>query len=178
MDYGAARSAVISLEPEPVIIPANAYKIPGVAGWCCSIACLECVVFGPGRCRSCGTKLGAMVKSYGKTEQEYRAGTKYCSNCCALDIPFGNGERLNAYLLRNYPKILKPDGSATAGKRCALGKKCLKYEDRKSGLVVGEGKYCSKGCADTSRAVANRAKSGFLASGTLLPRASEGGSRP
>jgi len=155
MDYGKARTAIISLEPEPVIVPAKGLKIPDVP-WCCSISCLECVVFGPGRCRSCGTRLGEKVRAFGKTTWEYHGGTVYCSKCSAREDPFGNGGRLKDYLRKNHPGLLKLEGTE---KRCARGRKCFRYEGRKPGLVVGDGKFCSKRCADGFRAVAQRGKS-------------------
>jgi hypothetical protein len=163
---------------DPTIRPAVGYKIPGVAGFCCSISCLECFVFGPGRCRSCGSKLGEEVKVYGKTEQEYRGGTRYCADCAGHPnaSPLGDGERLKTYLRRNHPGLFKLEGPAIAGKRCALGKKCLRYKDRKPGAVTVSNLYCSNLCADTSRAVAQRAKSPIIASETRINTGDEGGS--
>jgi hypothetical protein len=161
---GMPGHALRTVENWNLIVPAKGFKIPDVP-WCCSISCLECVVFGPGRCRSCGTKLGKFVETYGKTEQEYRGGTRYCLKCSASEVPFGNGERLKTYLRRNHPGLLKLESTE---KRCALGKKCFKYEGRKPGLVVGAGKYCSKMCADGFRAIAQRGKSPCFRNSSFL----------
>lgn len=164
---GMPGHALRTVEGAGIIEPAKGYKIAGLP-WCCSIACLECVVFGPGRCRLCGTALGTLIETYGRTEQQYRGGTRYCPDCSASDEPFGNGERLKAYLRRHNPGLLKLEGPPITGKRCALGKKCLRYEGRKPGAVTGSNLYCSSLCADTSRALAQRAKSPIIASETRM----------
>jgi hypothetical protein len=103
--YGQARSAGVK---DIVIHPAVAYKIPRIP-WCCSISCLECVLFGPGRCHECGMRLGEKTKSFGKTEYDYHAGMKYCGICSKRPHPDrAEGERLLAYLRKYEPSLIGP----------------------------------------------------------------------
>jgi hypothetical protein len=95
----------LSVSNELHVTPAVAYKIPGIP-WCCSIACLESVLFGPGRCKACGTRLGDKTRSFGKTEYDYRAGTKYCELCAKKPQTVTVGERLVSYLRKYHPSLL------------------------------------------------------------------------
>jgi hypothetical protein len=119
--YGQVRSIVflrqlhetqrrlgLTVSDELHVMPAVAYKIPGVS-WCCSVRCLECVLFGPGRCRECGTRLGEKMKSFGKVEYDYRAGLKFCELCAGKNHQeHGLGERLLAYLRKYEPSLVGP----------------------------------------------------------------------
>jgi hypothetical protein len=90
------------------VTPAVAYKISGIP-WCCSISCHECVLFGPGHCRECGTRLGEKTKSFGKVEYEYRAGMKFCDVCSQKKRQEHNlGERLLVYLRKYEPSLVGP----------------------------------------------------------------------
>lgn len=53
-------------------------------------------------------------------------------------------------------------------RRCALGKDCFKYENRKAGLVTGSSLFCSRACS-TSRKAKKQVPG-------LLPTAQESGS--
>jgi len=81
-------------------------KVPGITGSFCSILCVECRLFGPGRCRWCGTK----------------ADNRFCGDACrkrSEKVPFGNGVRLLAYLEANLPALYAKVMAAPAGcKRC------------------------------------------------------------
>jgi hypothetical protein len=103
--YGKARSVGIK---DIVVHPAVAYKIPGI-GVCCSLSCVECVLFGPGHCRECGTRLGEKTKSFGKVDYDYRAGQKFCDLCSTKKHPEHTvGERLLAYLRKYEPSLVGP----------------------------------------------------------------------
>jgi hypothetical protein len=72
------------------------YWVPGLAGRFHAIRCVECVLFGPGRCRWCGAKL------------DDRGGRRFCSDACARRSNatlFGNGQRLLSYLRRHQPNV-------------------------------------------------------------------------
>jgi hypothetical protein len=70
---------------------ARHYKVPAIAGWFCSILCVECVLFGPHRCRWCGTTLDG------------KGARRFCNESCArrsAHVLFGDGTRLLLYLSR------------------------------------------------------------------------------
>ena len=120
--YGLARSKDVN---EIVIKSAAVYKVPRV-GWCCSIECLEAVLFGTGRCRECGDRLGDKSKSFGKVEYEYRTGTKYCDLCSRRAHPEkANGERLVAYLRKFHPSLVVQPKNTPERKKRAPNKSYL-----------------------------------------------------
>ncbi len=130
-DFRAQSRAAIDWSPLIVSNPAGScqtcglsavslhYKVPAIAGWFCSVLCVECSVFGPHRCRWCGTALD------GKSDR------RFCDESCArrsAAVRFGDGTRLLSYLARLFPslcrKVLLTDerrcahcGAPLAGKR-------------------------------------------------------------
>lgn len=95
----------------------NLYKIPNLQGRYCSIPCVECALFGPGRCRWCGKNLDG------------RADRRFCDESCArrsASARFGDGTRLRNYILRAFPSLCL----GLAVRRCAhcsaplAGKRC------------------------------------------------------
>jgi hypothetical protein len=69
--------------------------VPGVLGHFCCIECVECRLFGPGKCRWCGFAL--------KPNQ----GT-FCSPKCRASndsSPFGSGQRLAMWFCRHNPRL-------------------------------------------------------------------------
>ena len=58
-------------------------SVPGVAGHFCCIECVECRLFGPGKCRWCGFPLDRNQSAF------------CCEKCRALNetSPFGSGKR-------------------------------------------------------------------------------------
>ena len=70
-------------------------KIPGVRGFYCSALCLECSLFGPGKCRWCGDKLESSAAKF----------------CCeshrkqSNETRFGDGTRLLGFLSAKHPKL-------------------------------------------------------------------------
>jgi hypothetical protein len=73
----------------------ESYKIPGVSGRFHSIACIECVLFGPHRCRWCGDELSTFAQ-------------RFCSETCrrtSTMVPFGNGRRLLEYVRHHHPDL-------------------------------------------------------------------------
>jgi hypothetical protein len=99
---------------------ASHYKVPAIPGWFCSALCAECVLFGPHRCRWCGTTLD------GKSDR------RFCDESCARKsaaVRFGDGTRLLNYILRLSPSLGREMllsgqrrcvhcGASLAGKRC------------------------------------------------------------
>jgi hypothetical protein len=68
-------------------------KVPGVRGYYCTVVCLECQLFGSGKCRWCGDKLDSGAQ-------------KFCSESHrkqSNETRFGNGTRLLAFLARKQP---------------------------------------------------------------------------
>lgn len=89
-------------------------KVPGLAGRFCNVLCVECGLFGNGRCRCCGAK----------------TKNRFCSDVCRKRNEgfkeFGNGDRLLAYLREHFPALAaqvlderrcKNCGGSLAGKR-------------------------------------------------------------
>ncbi len=76
-------------------------RVPGHRP-CCSIVCLECLLFGFGNCRWCGAQV-----------EGKRGDTRHCSpECQKKDAAarktgpsFGNGDRLLLYLAAHFPAI-------------------------------------------------------------------------
>lgn len=71
------------------------YKIPGVRGIFCLIACVECELFGTGRCRWCSASLGSTAK-------------KWCDDHCRRQsdrVRFGDGTRLLKFLSNRHPRL-------------------------------------------------------------------------
>ena len=68
-------------------------KIPGVRGFYCTVVCLECHLFGSGKCRWCGDKLDSGAQ-------------KFCSESHrkqSNETRFGDGTRLLGFLARKQP---------------------------------------------------------------------------
>src|SRR5260370_4896045 len=82
LDFGTATGVCESCGL-PALSAANHYKVPPARGWFCSIRCVECVLFGPHRCRWCGKKLNASAQ-------------RFCDDACrhkSDSVPFGDGTR-------------------------------------------------------------------------------------
>ena len=109
-----------------------AYKLPRQRGWFCSIRCLECTVFGPGRCRWCGTAL------------EGKSDRRYCDDSCRRrdsGALFGDGARLLRFISAHHPALYR----LFAGNQC---EQCgASLADRRA-----DAKFCSARC----RVAANR----------------------
>ncbi len=70
-------------------------KIPGVRGFYCSVPCLECGLFGSGKCRWCGERLES-------------GAAKFCSGSHrkqSNETRFGDGTRLLVFLLAKHPRL-------------------------------------------------------------------------
>jgi len=73
----------------------GAYKITGIKGYFCSVLCFECHLFGNGKCRLCGEKLGSGAQ-------------KFCSESHrkqSNETRFGDGVRLLSLLSAKHPKL-------------------------------------------------------------------------
>jgi predicted nucleic acid-binding Zn ribbon protein len=120
----------------------GAYKIPRLKGRFCSILCLECELFGPGKCRWCGEKLNASAK--------------FCGEACrkrSEQGKFGDGTRLLEFLARWHPNLYQHligngsnvclrCGAALAGKR-------------------NDARFCSESCSKAYRRTSRKSpKSG------------------
>jgi len=104
------------------------YKVPGMAAEFCSVSCIECVLFGPGRCRWCGQ------------------GTqnRFCGDACrkrSEKVPFGNGVRLLAYLEANLPALYAKVMAAPAG--------CAQCGGSMEGRRA-DAKFCKDACKQTA----------------------------
>ena len=125
-------------------LPASAagkyYGIPDHRGWACSISCVECVLFGAGRCHWCSDRLESRAQ-------------RYCGDACRKwsgAIPFGKGQRLLNYLARRNP-VLFERVSGGSGRRCAsCGEPLI---DRRSDAVT-----CGDKCRKALRRLEQRKK--------------------
>ncbi len=104
------------------------YKIPSIKGIFCSIACVECELFGPGRCRWCSASLGSTAK-------------KWCDDHCRRQsdrVRFGDGTRLLKLLSHRYPRLYEE----LVGKR---GHACLNCDHSLEGKP-SDARFCSDRC--------------------------------
>ncbi len=70
-------------------------KVPGLRGVYCCVLCLECELFGPGRCRWCSAPLESAAK-------------KFCDGHChrqSQRVRFGDGTRLLKFLSHQHPRL-------------------------------------------------------------------------
>lgn len=147
--YKASGQRVVDWEPIRVIPPGEpgmprgfcqscalyiwaegGYKIPGVRGIFCSIACVECELFGTRRCRQCGDPLPRST------------GQRFCGDVCRkkpLPKHFSGGSQLLAYLSHRHPGVY---GRVMSGRSVVS---CLNCNGRTGGKR-SDSKYCSDAC--------------------------------
>lgn len=104
------------------------YKIPNVRGIFCSIACVECELFGTARCRWCSASLESTAK-------------KFCDGHCRKQsdrAQFGGGDRLLNFLSHQHPALYEQ----LIGK---VGRVCLTCLGPLTGKNAGA-KFCSIAC--------------------------------
>lgn len=138
----------VPLDSEPV------YRIPGLAGVFCSVACVESVLFGVGHCHWCGT---GMDSSYPKD------GTVYCRLCSSdcrenyqrfvlgdHSARLGTGKRLLVWLRQQQPKVYRqitktdvPNGRLCQNPKCKRGEK---GQPATVAHLRGGARYCSDAC--------------------------------
>ena len=90
-------------------------SVPGLLGHFCCIECVECRLFGPGRCRWCGFPLD-------------RNQSAFCSEKCRTlnqTSPFGSGKRFALWLNRHHPRLY----AELTGKEIPTGIACLQCGD-------------------------------------------------
>jgi hypothetical protein len=107
----------------------GAYRVPGLRGLFCSIACIETVLFGQRHCRWCGADL---EKVYNEI------GSRLCSRNCEVNYKahvfgdrsaaLGSGRRLLVLLQRKQPALYRklagtsvPDGRFCENRDCKRG---------------------------------------------------------
>ena len=115
------------------------YQIPKHGGYFCTILCIECELFGNGKCRWCGYGVGS--------------SKKFCNETCRIQsnqTKFGDGTRLLNYLARYHPATYreltakgcencgdpltdKRQGASFCSNRCTLRSR---RETRKAALSV------------------------------------------
>lgn len=106
----------------------GALRVPGLRGLFCSVSCLECTLFGPGRCRWCAAPLGSTAK-------------KFCDAHChrqSQGVRFGDGTRLLKFLSHRHPRLYEE----LVGKR---GHACLNCDHSLEGKP-SDTKFCSDAC--------------------------------
>jgi hypothetical protein len=106
-------------------------SVPGVAGHFCCLECVECRLFGPGRCRWCGFTLDLEHSAF------------CCDNCRELNesSPFGSGKRFALWLNRHNPPLF----AKLVGQEIPTGITCLNCAD----ILDGKRKdslFCSANC--------------------------------
>ena len=106
-------------------------RVPGVPGRFCCIECVECHLFGPGKCRWCGFRLDPSQSSF-------------CSEQCQLrnqSTPFGSGERFALWLSRHEPRLF----ADLVGREVPTGIACLQCGNCLTGKRRNS-LYCSPHC--------------------------------
>ena len=105
-------------------------SVPGVSGHYCSVGCVECHLFGPGRCRWCGFRLDP--------------GPAFCSDQCRWQnetARFGGGKRLAMWLSRHEPRLF----ADLVGREIPEGLACLQCGDSLDGKRR-DSLFCSPNC--------------------------------
>lgn len=94
---------------------AGLMSVPGVLGHFCCIECVECRLFGLGKCRWCGFRLDPNQSAF------------CCEKCRTLNesSPFGSGIRFALWLNRHEPRIY----AELTGKEIPTGIACLQCGD-------------------------------------------------
>ncbi len=103
-------------------------KVPGLRGMYCCVLCLECELFGPGRCRWCSAPLESTAK-------------KFCDGHCRKQSDrtrFGGGDRLLNFLSHQYPALYEQ----LIGK---VGHVCVNCLGPLDGKNAGA-RFCSTAC--------------------------------
>ena len=106
-------------------------SVPGVAGHFCCIECVECRLFGPGKCRWCGFALDPDQSAF------------CCERCRTLNdsSPFGSDERFALWLNRHNPRLY----AKLAGIEIPTGLACLNCGDILDGKRR-DSLFCSVNC--------------------------------
>jgi len=115
------------------------FKVPSAAGWFCSILCVECALFGLGRCRWCGKILDTR-------------GQRFCDDACrhkSNAVAFGSGIRLLNFIARFHPHLY----CQVAGQR-----RCRYCGDPLVGKQAGA-RFCRDRCRKAHRRAAESATS-------------------
>ncbi len=103
-------------------------KVPGLRGVYCCVLCLECELFGPGRCRWCSAPLESTAK-------------KHCDAHCRKQSDrtrFGGGDRLLNLLSHQYPALYEQ----LIGRR---GHACVNCNGPLDGKNA-KARFCSTAC--------------------------------
>ena len=118
----------------------HAYRVPGLVGRFHNICCVDCTLFGPGRCRCCGKRL------------DDRGGRRFCSEACARRSNatlFGNGERVLNYLRQSYPNVYQQIAGSVLPEAGMRGKAaagvCLHCQEPLDGKRA-DALFCSARC--------------------------------
>jgi hypothetical protein len=140
------------------------YRVPGLAGVYCSVDCIECVLFGEGRCRWCGEP---MDKPY--TSVDSRLCSDDCSESYYAHVlgdrtaRLGTGKRLMLWLQRKQPKAYRQVAGADAqGPRVCRNPGCRNGEDGQPASLdhlKATARYCSDACGKQDKRSSNRQKS-------------------
>jgi hypothetical protein len=106
-------------------------SVPGLLGHFCCIECVECRLFGPGRCRWCGFRLDPDQSAF------------CCDRCRAQNVtsPFGSGKRFALWLSRHEPLLF----AELTGKEIPAGIACLECGDTLDGRRRGS-RFCCPRC--------------------------------
>ena len=106
-------------------------SVPGVPGHYCCIECVECRLFGPGRCRWCGFPLDPDQSAF------------CCDNCRELNdtSSFGSGKRFALWLNRHNPRLY----AKLVGTEIPTGITCLSCADILNGKRH-DNRFCSSKC--------------------------------
>ena len=105
-------------------------RVPGLLGHFCCVECVECRLFGPGRCRWCGFPLDPDQSAF-------------CSEMCRTSnetSPFGSGKRFALWLSRHNPRLF----AELTGQEIPTGIACLQCGDTLDGKRQDSRFCCSK----------------------------------
>ena len=105
--------------------------VPGVTGQFCCIDCVECRLFGPGKCRWCGFTLDPNQSGF------------CCEKCRRMNetSPFGSGKRFALWLNRHHPRLY----AELTGTEIPTGLACLNCGDILDGKRR-DSLFCTASC--------------------------------
>jgi hypothetical protein len=109
--------------------PVPTYRVPGLKGQYCSIACIETVLFGQQHCRWCGAKLEKIYNEISSRLCSRDCEANYKAHVCGDRSAYlGSGRRFLLWLQREQPATYRrlagtsvPDGRFCENRDCKRG---------------------------------------------------------
>ena len=134
----------------------RAYRVPKLRGIFCSIACIETVLFGEGRCRWCGDKMDKPYMSVDSRLCDEDCSTAYYAHVLGdRAARVGSGKRFLLWLQRTQPAIYRQilGGNDKSEGRCR-NRKCRRGENGQPASLEhlrSGARFCCEACSEQAR---------------------------